>query len=57
MRNLNSEYHITSTRSSLYTKEIKFADYILVSPEIEIINLQALKEEVSDHLPLELEFN
>ena len=34
MRNLIKEYGITSTRSEFYTKPLKFADYVLVSPDI-----------------------
>lgn len=55
-RNLIQEYKITSTRSSYYTKPIKFADYVITSPEVEIKDFKVLKEEVSDHLPLFLEF-
>ena len=57
MRNLISEYKITSTRSHLYTKELKFADYIMVSPEVRTKNFEVLQVVVSDHLPLLLEFD
>jgi len=56
MRNLIKEYEITSTRSSFYPKETKFADYVLVSPDIEVLDFKVLQNEVSDHLPLLLEF-
>lgn len=56
MRNLVKEYGVTSTRSNLYTKEIKFADYIFVSPDVEVKNFSVLEDVVSDHLPLYLEF-
>ncbi|HVZ59122.1 MAG TPA: endonuclease/exonuclease/phosphatase family protein [Patescibacteria group bacterium] len=56
MRNLVKEYNITSTRSSYYTKLIRFADYILVSPDIKVKEFRVLPDEVSDHLPLYLEF-
>jgi len=56
MINLVKEHKITSTRSGLYKKSEKFADYILVSPNIEIKNFKVLEDEVSDHLPLLLEF-
>jgi hypothetical protein len=36
MRNLVKEFGITGTRSELYTKPEKFADYGLVSPEVEV---------------------
>jgi endonuclease/exonuclease/phosphatase family metal-dependent hydrolase len=56
MRNLVKEYGITSTRSRFYEKPDKFADYILVSPEVVVEDFQVLDEAVSDHLPLLLEF-
>jgi len=57
-RNLIQEYKITSTRSSLYKKSSsRSADYIIVSPEINVEDFKVLEEEVSDHLPLFLEFN
>lgn len=54
--NLIKEYNITSTRSSHYPKEEKFADYILVSKDIEVKDFKVLLDEVSDHLPLLVEF-
>lgn len=57
MRNLIKEYRIQSTRSSLYKKEVRFANYVLVSPEIKVKDFRVLPDEVSDHLPLYLEFN
>lgn len=56
MINLVKEHRVTSTRSSLYTKPLKFADYILVSPNIKVIDFKVLQDEVSDHLPLYVEF-
>jgi endonuclease/exonuclease/phosphatase family metal-dependent hydrolase len=56
MKNLVKEYGITSTRSHHYTKEHKFADYIIVSTDIKVANFEVLQEPVSDHLPLLLEF-
>ena len=55
-RNLIQEYKITSTRSSLYKKSSKSADYVIVSPEVEVKDFKVLKDEVSNHLPLFLEF-
>lgn len=55
-RNLIKEYGVTSTRSSHYKKELKFADYMLVSPDLEVIDFKVLPDEISDHLPLYLEF-
>ena len=57
MTNLIEQYAIQSTRSSLYQKAEKFADYIFVSPEIKVNTFDVLKAEVSDHLPLLLNYN
>lgn len=56
LRNLIKEYDIKSTRTSFYTKPERFADYILVSPGIEVKDFKVLPEEVSDHSALYLEF-
>jgi len=56
MVNLVKKYKIDSTRSSHYTKEGKFADYILVSEDVEVSNFKVLPDEVSDHLALMAEF-
>jgi exonuclease III len=55
MRNLIKEYGITSTRTSYYEKENKFADYVLVSSEIDVKDFKVLPDEVSDHAALYLE--
>lgn len=57
MKNLIKEYKITSTRSHLYTKEVKFSDYIMVSSEIRVKKFEVIQDVVSDHLPLLLEFD
>lgn len=58
MRNLITDHHVTSTRSSLYkTSDIGFADYILVSQGIKVSDFKVLPDEVSDHLALELNFD
>jgi exonuclease III len=57
MRNLIKEFGITSTRSSFYTKPVRFADYMFVSDGIEVKEFKVLPNEVSDHLPLYLEFS
>lgn len=56
MTNLIQTYKINSTRTSLYSKEVKYADYVLVSPEITVNNFERLMDEVSDHSPLFLDF-
>lgn len=55
MRNLIKEYGIQSTRTSLYPKEEKFADYVFVTPDIEVRDFKVLPDEVSDHSPVFLE--
>lgn len=56
MRNLVTEYGITSTRTSLYQKDERYADYVLVSKEIRATDFSVLPEEVSDHAALSLTF-
>lgn len=57
MRNLITENNITSTRSHLHKWPNKFADYAIVSKDLEVKNFEALQNVASDHLPLLLEFN
>lgn len=56
MNNLIKHYNIQSTRTDLYTKAEKFADYIFVSPKIKINTFEVLNNVVSDHSPLFLDF-
>jgi len=56
MKNLILDYNITCTRTSLYEKPEKFADYVFTSPEIAVHSFEVMKDEVSDHSPLFLEF-
>ncbi|HRH32660.1 MAG TPA: endonuclease/exonuclease/phosphatase family protein [bacterium] len=56
MINLVKSSPFTSTRSSYYSKPDKFADYILISPDITVKHFEVLQDEISDHLPLTLEF-
>ena len=56
MINLIKEFGITSTRSILYTKAERYADYIFISPDIKISHFEVLQDVVSDHLPLFLEY-
>ena len=57
MINLVKKYDVKSTRSHFYPKEEKFADYVLVSPDVNIKDFKVLQEPVSDHLPLVVEFD
>jgi endonuclease/exonuclease/phosphatase family metal-dependent hydrolase len=46
----------TDTRTSFYRKQGRFADYMLVSPEVEIVRFEVVERpEVSDHRALLLE--
>lgn len=56
MTNLIKTNNIKSTRTSLYPKPERLADYILISPEIIPNKFAVLKDEVSDHAPLYLDF-
>ncbi|HYD93015.1 MAG TPA: endonuclease/exonuclease/phosphatase family protein [Candidatus Paceibacterota bacterium] len=55
LRNLIKEFGITSTRTALYTKPEKYADYIFVSPGVTVTGFSVLPDQVSDHAPLLLE--
>jgi exonuclease III len=57
MRNLIKEYGYTSTRTPLYEKEGKFADYVFVSGDLRMIDFSVLPDVVSDHSPLYLDFS
>lgn len=57
MSNLIRTYNVASTRTSFYPKEKKeqFADYVLTS-KVTVNYFEVLKDEVSDHCPLLLDF-
>ncbi len=56
MQNCIANYNITSTRTSYYTKEERYADYMLLSKDLQINEFKVLADEVSDHSPLLLDF-
>jgi len=56
LKNLIKDYGVASTRTSLYKKENKYADYAFTSPNIKVSDFRVLPDEVSDHSPLLLEF-
>ncbi len=56
LRNLITENGIRSTRTSLYKKSERFADYTFVSPVIEVDEFRILRKEVSDHHAMSLHF-
>ena len=55
--NLIKTHGITTTRSSSYQKQDKFADYALVSPDVTVKSFEVPNVEVSDHLPMVLVFS
>ncbi len=57
LENLITRFAITDTRTSLYEKENRFADYTFVSKDITVNEFTVLPDEVSDHAPLYLEIN
>ncbi len=54
-RDLVREYAVTSTRSNLYDKEQRFADYVLLDPSLPVHAFRPEEVTVSDHLPLVVE--
>ena len=56
-RDLIREFSVLSTRSRLYTKPDRFADYILASEGVRVSSFDTLPDEVSDHLALRLIFD
>ena len=56
MRNLIKEFGVTSTRTEIYKKPYRFADYAFVSPDVKVTEFRVLPDVVSDHSPLYLEF-
>ena len=56
LRNLINEYSIATTRPRNFAYDRPYADYVFVSPEIQVQRFSALPDEVSDHLALQLEF-
>lgn len=56
MVNLTKQFGITNTRSELYKKDERYADYVFVSPEIEVVDFRILPNVVSDHLAQYLVF-
>ncbi len=57
LRNLIKEYHIPTTRSKHYNKtDDKFADYTFASPDVKVLSFTVPDVDISDHLPMILEF-
>ncbi len=55
--NLIKTHNISTTRSTLYLKPSKFADYTLVSRDIVVNQFEVPNVLVSDHLPMILDFS
>ena len=51
------ESGVTSTRTRLYARPEKLADYVLVSDGVAVRDFRVLPDEVSDHAPLMLGFD
>ena len=56
-RDFVTEFQVKSTRSSLYKKPEKFADYILGSRGLSARAFEVLPEEVSDHMALRVQLD
>lgn len=61
MRNLIREHDVKSTRTVLYRhydnpEEPNFADYVLLTPDVKVLNFEVLPDIISDHSPLYLEY-
>lgn len=57
LRNLVKEFGVTDTRTSLYGKPIRHADYMLASEGITAKSLDVPNLPISDHRPMVLEFD
>ncbi len=57
MRNLIKENSIVSTRSRYHKGPNKFADYAIVSNDVQVVHFGVLQDQVSDHLALLLQFD
>lgn len=59
MTSLIRKYNVQSTRTSFYKKPeaVLFSDYVFTSPEIKAEKFEVIKDEVSDHAAVLIEFN
>ncbi len=51
-KNMVTEFDVTSTRSSLYDKDMRFADYFLTDKNVPVRKCYTENVTVSDHLPI-----
>lgn len=56
LNDLVNIYDIHSTRTSYYTKEERYADYIFTTKDIKVRHFEVMPNEVSDHAPLLVDF-
>ena len=54
-KNLINMYNVQNTRTSYYTRDEKFADYIFISNDLHEKEFKCIDEEVSDHAALYVE--
>ncbi len=57
MKNLIKEYAVSTTRNKLFPGHEKFADYTFVTRDIKVKSFEVPDIEISDHLPMILEFS
>lgn len=57
LKNPIKEWGIMSTRTSFFTFENKFADYVFTSKGVDVETFKVLPDEVSDHAPLYVKIN
>lgn len=56
LEDLNRRFNIHCTRSSLYKKPVRYADYMLANHQVKVDNFTVVKHpEISDHCPLLLQ--
>lgn len=57
MINLIKKYNIPTTRNKYFPGKDKFADYTFISPDINAQDFRVPTAEISDHLPMILDFS
>jgi endonuclease/exonuclease/phosphatase family metal-dependent hydrolase len=55
LRNLVKEYNVTSTRTRYYGLPARYADYIMPSAEVKVLDFGTIDYVASDHYPLRLD--
>lgn len=55
--NLIKKYNIQTTRNKHFPGEEKYADYTFVSSDVSVLNFTVPDTDISDHLPMILEFS